>query len=73
MPPPKPGLVLRWSACNPFSFLSLFNPRSDYNAGPRSRRGDMAKLALVCGLQQGTTSGMTDPQFVRLSPPRLPA
>jgi MFS family permease len=46
--------------------MSLFNPSSDYNACPTSdsgKKGDMAKLALVCGIQQGTTSGMSDPQF----------
>ena len=63
------GVVIvpcRFKAANPFSFMSLFNPASDYNAcpdGELGRKGDMAKLALVCGIQQGTTSGMSDPQF----------
>merc|ERR1711871_1439262 len=63
VPKPKPGLKVNWAASNPSSFLALFNPNSDYNQGIPNRKGDMAKLALVCGMQQGTTSGMSDPQF----------
>ena len=52
VPPPKPGACFSFKAANPFSFVALFRPSSDYNQEcSGSAKGDMAKLALVCGIQ----------------------
>ena len=60
VPPPKPGARFSFKAANPFSFVALFRPSSDYNQEcSGSAKGDMAKLALVCGIQYVSRPSMT--------------